>query len=322
MPRIPLPSGSRIAIVNAPDDALLLRPTTPSEGIADVGAAVRDALRFPLSGAPLEALVKRGGSATIVVEPPELPLPGAPNDPRREALAATLAELERLGVSVAAADDPDRGRPQPPRRAPGAGGAPPTDPRPPLPRRGRGSRRGGAGPRARSATPGAHRSASTGRSLETDLVVCVTAAETVLHGGPGALLGACGPETLRAATAYSLLETAAARGWQLGLALERALAARVPVIGASLVLNPPRLLGSLPRLPLRGGVAPPPRRLSAAPALSLPSRSAPQDPPGPRARADGRRRLRRAAVGRSRGGSRSGGSRGARPGSSSPSTRS
>ena len=61
MPRIPLPSGSRIAIVNAPDDALVLRPTTPSEGIADVGAAVRDALRFPLSGAPLEALVKRGG---------------------------------------------------------------------------------------------------------------------------------------------------------------------------------------------------------------------------------------------------------------------
>jgi hypothetical protein len=48
---------------------------------------------------------------------------------------------------------------------------------------------------------------------------------------------------LRAATAYSLLETAAARGWQLGLALERALAPRVPVIGASLVLNPPRLLG-------------------------------------------------------------------------------
>ena len=71
----------------------------------------------------------------------------------------------------------------------------------------------------------------------------MTAAETVLHGGPAALLGACGPEALRAATAYSLLETAASRGWQLGLALERTLAARVPVIGASLVLNPPRLLG-------------------------------------------------------------------------------
>jgi hypothetical protein len=71
----------------------------------------------------------------------------------------------------------------------------------------------------------------------------VTAAETVLHGGAGALLGACGAEALRAATAYSLLETAAARGWQLGVAVERSLAARVPVIGASLVLDPPRLLG-------------------------------------------------------------------------------
>ena len=71
MPRIPLPSGSRIAIVNAPDDALLLRPTTPSEGIADVGAAVRDALRFPLSGRRSKLWSSVAGSATIVVEPPE-----------------------------------------------------------------------------------------------------------------------------------------------------------------------------------------------------------------------------------------------------------
>ena len=108
------------------------------------------------------------------------------------------------------------------------------------------------------------------RLLETDLVVCVTAAETVLHGGPGALLGACGPETLRAATAYSLLETAAARGWQLGLALERMLAARVPVIGTSLVLNPPRLLGRFRGYPyeeasLRHLVASPLRRFSLLP---------------------------------------------------------
>ena len=94
-------SGSRVAVVNVPADALVLRPPASSEGIADVGAAVRDALRFPLSGAPLEALVKRGGRVTIVVEAPELPLPGAPDDPRREALAATLAELERLGVPSA-----------------------------------------------------------------------------------------------------------------------------------------------------------------------------------------------------------------------------
>jgi hypothetical protein len=50
---------------------------------------------------------------------------------------------------------------------------------------------------------------------------------------------------LRAAGAYSLLETSASQGWRLGLELERALLRRVPVIGASLVLNHPRLGGTL-----------------------------------------------------------------------------
>lgn len=242
MPRIPIPSGSRVAVVNVPDDALVLRPPPPSEGIADVGAAVRDALRFPLSGAPLEALVTAGGKATIVVEPPELPLPGAENDPRRAALAATIAELERLGVSSSR------------QTILVAGGL---------------NRRAGQRELEALVAPASARRfhgrvevhdaeasdlvhlADAGRTplrvnrllVETDLVVCVTAAETVLHGGPGALVGACGPEALRASTAYSLLETAAARGWQLGLAIERALATRVPVIGTSLVLNPPRLNG-------------------------------------------------------------------------------
>ena len=106
--------------------------------------------------------------------------------------------------------------------------------------------------------------------LETDLVLPVTAAETVLHGGPGALLGACGPETLRGATTYSLLETAASRGWQLGVALERALAGRVPVIGISLVLNPPRLTGRFRGYPYEDGslahvARSPLRRLSLLP---------------------------------------------------------
>ena len=241
MPRVPIPSGSRIAVVNV-GDGVVLRPRRPSEGVVDVAAAVRDALRFPLSGSPLEALVSRGGTATLVVEAPELPLPGAPGDPRRYALAATIGELERLGVATTR------------QTILVAGG---------LNRR--------AGQRELEAllapsfarhfhgrvavhdaeAPDLVHVGDAGRTplrvnpllLETDLVLCVTAAETVLHGGPGALLGACGPETLRAATAYSLLETTAARGWQLGVALERALAGRVPVIGTSLVLNPPRLTG-------------------------------------------------------------------------------
>ncbi len=52
----------------------------------------------PALGPPLEALVTRGGRATLVVEPPALPLPGAPVDPRQAALAATIDELTRLGV--------------------------------------------------------------------------------------------------------------------------------------------------------------------------------------------------------------------------------
>ncbi|HEY8103199.1 MAG TPA: lactate racemase domain-containing protein [Gaiellaceae bacterium] len=240
--RVPILSGSRVAVVTAPDDALVLRPRPPSEAIADVGAAVRDALRFPLSGAPLEALVTRGGRATIVVESPELPVPNAPNDPRRDAIAATIAELERLGV------------PSERQTILVAGGL---------------NRRAGARELEALVEPHSARRfrgqvevhdaeapdlldvGSAGRTplrvnrliAETDVVVCVSAAETVVHGGTGVLLGACGAETARAATAYSLLETAASRGWQLGLALERTLAARVPLIGASLVLNPPRLLG-------------------------------------------------------------------------------
>jgi hypothetical protein len=248
MPRIPIPSGSRIAVVNAPEDALVLRPPPPSEAIADVGAAVRDALRFPLSGAPLEALVAAGGKATIVVEPPELPLPGAENDPRRAALAATIAELERLGIpsrrqTILVAGGLNRRAGQ---RELEALVAPAS------------ARRFHGRVEVHDAeAPDLVHLATAGRTelqvnrlvAETDLVVCVTAAETVLHGGPGALVGASGAATLRASTAYSLLETAAARGWQLGLALERSLSARVPVIGASLVLNPPRLQGRFRNYP-------------------------------------------------------------------------
>jgi hypothetical protein len=79
--------------------------------------------------------------------------------------------------------------------------------------------------------------------VETDLVVTVTAAETVLHGGPAALLAATGRDSLRAAGALSLLETSASQGWRLAVATERLLAERVPVTGVSLVLNTPRMTG-------------------------------------------------------------------------------
>lgn len=244
MPRIPLLSGSRLAIVSAPDDAVVLRPPPPQEAIADVAAAVRDALRFPLAGEPLEALVPRGGRATIVTELPALPLPGSPQDPRQAAIAATVAELERVGVPL------DR------QTILVAGGL---------------ARRAGQRELESLVSPDFARrfrgrvevhdveSASlvevgtangiplrVNRTLvETDAVVTVTAAESVLHGGPAALVGAAGPEALRAAGASSLLEPAASEGWRVAVELERALGQRAPAVGVSLALNHPLPSGAL-----------------------------------------------------------------------------
>ncbi len=212
--------------------------------MADVAAAVRDALRFPLAGAALDAVARNATRATIVVEPPALPIPSTPNDPRQLAIGAVVDELERLGIpsgyqTILVATGLSRRlarreletlvAPELARRFHGRvvvhdvedpelvelDGAS----RPPL--------------RANKAI------------VETDLVVVVTAAESVLHGGPAALLGASGADALRAAGAYSLLETAASQGWHLAVALERALASRVPLIGVSLVLNHPVVSGAL-----------------------------------------------------------------------------
>jgi hypothetical protein len=237
-------AGSRLVVVTPDDDALVLQPPPPAGGVADVGAAVRDALRFPLAGQPLEALVTRGARATVVVEPPHLPLPGTERDPRQAAVAAAVAELERLGIPTGYQTLLVAGGLA--RRA--GHDLLETFVSPEFARHFHGHVEvhdvesedlveiGAAG----SVPLRVHPSL-----VNTDVVVVVTAAETVLHGGPAALVGASGREVLRAAGAYSLLETSASQGWRLGLELERALARRVPVIGASLVLNHPRLRGTL-----------------------------------------------------------------------------
>jgi len=244
MPRIPLLSGSRLVIATAPDDAIVLRPPPPGDGVADVAAAVRDALRFPLEGEPLEALVGRRGRATIVVEPPALPLPGAPADPRQLAVGAVVEELERLGIATGS------------QTILVAGGL---------------ARRAGQRDLETLVTPelarhfhgrvvvhdvedpelvpvGEHEGTPVlvnPALVDTDLVIVVTAAETVVHGGPAALLAAGAAPALRAAASTSLLETSGSAGWAAGVAAERALARRVPVIGASLVLNHPVVSGAL-----------------------------------------------------------------------------
>ena len=89
--------------------------------------------------------------------------------------------------------------------------------------------------------------------VETDVVVVVTAAETVLHGGPAALLAASDTETQRTAPAESLLEAHLAPGWELALAIERVVGAGVPLVGVSLILDLPRFSGALRGYPYEPG---------------------------------------------------------------------
>jgi hypothetical protein len=244
MPRIPLLAGTKLLIAAAPDDAIVLRPPRPGAGIADVGAAVRDALRFPLEGEPLEALVRRRGRATIVVEPPALPIPGSAADPRQLAIGAVVDELERLGIpsgyqTILVACGLARRTTQ--RELEGFVTRD-------LARRFHGHVvvHDAEDPELAMLDDSSQPALRVNRALvETELVIVVSAAETVLHGGPATLLGVADAEAQRAAGAYSLLETSASQGWHLGLALERALARRVPVVGVSLVLNHPRTSGAL-----------------------------------------------------------------------------
>src|ERR671930_1750260 len=261
MPRVPLLSGTRLVVANAGDGDVVLRPPPPREPLADVAAAVREALRFPLEGPPLAELARGARRATIVVEPPALPIPGAERDPRQLAIGATVDELERLGV------------PSGYQTILVAGGL---------------ARRAGQREVAALVTPdfarrfhgrvAVHDAEDPGlvevgsarihpALVDTDLVVVVTAAETVLHGGAGALLAATGAETIAAAGGgESLLETAGSDGWRAATALERALQRRVPLIGASLVLNHPRVSGALQGYPYDAAAVEriarsPPRRL-------------------------------------------------------------
>ncbi len=237
---VPLLADSRIVAAEPGDGDVVLRPPPPREAISDVPAAVRDALAYPLAGEPLERLVRKGGTATLVIEQPALPIPGTQVGPRHSAIAAVSDELERLGVeriTILVAGGLQR------RATPREIGllVPPE-----FRLRFRG--------RVMVHDAEAEDLVELGQTgniplrvnpalVETDLVVTVTAAETVLHGGPGVLLQASGREPLRAAGALSLLETSTSQGWDLAVEVERLLARRVPVMGVSLALNLPRVAG-------------------------------------------------------------------------------
>jgi hypothetical protein len=263
--RVPVLSGTNVSVVQVPDDATVLLPPAPGEAIANVEAAARDALRFPLAGEGIDRLATRGGRVTIVVEPTGLPIPGGLVDPRQQALAAAVEELERAGMPlerqtllVAGGLARRAGRAQLEALV-----------SPTLARRFRGRVTvhdveapdlvdlGSAGRTPLRVHPAL---------VETDLVLVVSAAESVLHGGPSALIGATCAETLRAADAYSLLEPRASSGWRVAVELERALARRTGLIGVSLVLNHPRFSGPVHGYPYEPEAL---ERLAASPLQRL-----------------------------------------------------
>lgn len=237
--RIPLLAGTRVVLVPVDEDDTVVRPPPPPGQVADVDAAVRDALRFPLSGPPLETLAPRGGRVTIVVEPPALPLPGVRRDPRAAALAATIRELERCHVrnerlTILVAGGLGRRLAQRELEAL----LPPAEARA---FRGRVVVHDAEGD---DLVPLVDDIRVSPALTETDLVVTLTAAETVLHGSTGALLGSCDAATARGSVgSSSLLEASTAPAWAAATRLERALASHAPLVGVSLVLDLPRLVG-------------------------------------------------------------------------------
>jgi hypothetical protein len=251
MRRVPLLSGSRILHVPVRDEDLVLRPPPPPTRVVDVAAAVRDALSFPLAGEPVEVVARRTARVTIVVEPPALPVPGADVDPRPIALATVLEVLDQLGVPdenvtllVAGGLARRAGRRELERLLP-----------PPQAREFHGH-------------VVVHDAAASDlvtlvddvrinpAVVDAGIVVVVSSAETVLHGGPGALLAASDAASVRgAAGARSLVQASGEPVWERLLAVEAAVASRVPLVGVSLVLDHPRLTGRFRDYPHEAGAA-------------------------------------------------------------------
>ena len=116
--RVPLLSGSRIVHVPLGDDDVVLRPPPPPTRVVDVEGAVRDALRFPLDGAPLADLAReacardrrRGAARAPTSRSAGGPAArGARHGPRRARVARhprRTADAPRRGRALAEARPP------------------------------------------------------------------------------------------------------------------------------------------------------------------------------------------------------------------------
>ena len=259
MLRVPLLSGSRMPLVTVDDDALLLAPPARLDALLDIGAAVREALRYPLSGPRLADLVTPGGSAAVVVEPRSLPFPDAPGDPRRAALGAVSDELERLGmraeqqtILIAGGLERRAGRHE------REGVLTPTEARD---FRGSVVVHDAADPDLQALElDGGGTVHIHGALLDADLIVVLTAAETSERGGACTLLDACAAEDIaQPAPAPSLLAPSLSpRGITAGR-VAAALARRTAVTGVSILLDHPRPTGRYRGYPSAPGWSPPSR---------------------------------------------------------------
>jgi hypothetical protein len=200
-----------------------------------------------------------------------VPLPTARDDARRDALAAVLTELSRAGVArervtllVAGGLERRAGRRELESLL-----------RPDQAREFRGAIvvHDCEADDLRPVVAGGHHTRVHAALLETDLIVTVGAAESVLHGGAAALVDATVPGTMRSARTVSLLEAKGAATLQIGAALEEELGRTAPVVGLSLVLDRPRPTGLYRGYPWRPeaiealGRSPFRRLLNASPAV-------------------------------------------------------
>jgi hypothetical protein len=248
--RVALVAGSRVVVGSFPDDVRLLLPPRPAEGIGSVEGAVRDALRFPLDGPPLEEAVPAGARVTIVLDAASLPVPSPSPDPRQAALTAVLEELGQIGVPsaqttilVAGGLARRLGRAELEARV-----------SPALARRFEGRAAVHDVERPDLVLLAEHEGeplAVAPELLETDAVIVITSAETTDDGGPSALLAASSARAIRTVAGTETLLEANDAAWHRAQHLERALAGRVPILGVSLALGNPTWSGLLHGYPYR-----------------------------------------------------------------------
>ena len=168
----------------------------------------RDAVRFPLSGSPLAGIVPRGGRATIVADALAAPAERLPSMPGARPSVQPCRSYETSAFPTSGRRFSSR---------PGSPGDPAAESSTGCsPRRSLGrstARSSSTTSRIRSwSSSGSTRAATARRAWElVDAdVVSVSAAETVVNGGPGVLLSCGGPDALLHAEARSLLEPVAA----------------------------------------------------------------------------------------------------------------